>query len=186
MSIAAEPMAAEGYDRTTVLLHWATAGLVALLWVIAQLIDDFPSGTPRVMVRSLHIALGLALLAVVLRRMAWRWTGGRRLPPDQPAWMHRLAQVVHFGLYALVAVTLLLGIGNLLIRGDSIFRLFTMPSLAPGNRAWRDQIGDLHGLAANLLLILAGLHGAVALLHHYVLRDDVLRRMRLERRISRT
>jgi cytochrome b561 len=39
------------------------------------------------------------------------------------------------------------------------------------------RIGGYHALAANALAILAGLHAAAALFHHYVMRDDILRRM---------
>jgi cytochrome b561 len=38
-------------------------------------------------------------------------------------------------------------------------------------------IGGYHALAANTVLILAGLHAVVALSHHYIMRDDVLARM---------
>ena len=34
-----------------------------------------------------------------------------------------------------------------------------------------------HELAANAILIVAGLHAAAALFHHYILRDATLRRM---------
>jgi hypothetical protein len=38
------PQAAFTYDRKTVVLHWCTAVLVGALWLIAQIIDDFPGG----------------------------------------------------------------------------------------------------------------------------------------------
>ena len=46
-----------------------------------------------------------------------------------------------------------------------------------GDRAMRKPITHWHGLAANLLLGLVGLHAAAALFHHYILRDGVLGRM---------
>ena len=63
------------------------------------------------------------------------------------------------------------------MRGDSIFGLFSVPSIAPGDRALRRLVGGWHETAANLVLILAGLHAAAALFHHWALRDGVLRRM---------
>jgi cytochrome b561 len=38
-------------------------------------------------------------------------------------------------------------------------------------------LGDLHYWVATTIIMLAGLHAAAALFHHYVLRDDVLWRM---------
>lgn len=91
--------------------------------------------------------------------------------------MQMLATSVHVLLYVGLLAVVVLGIANTWIRGDNIFDLFTLPSIAPGNKALRHQVGDLHGLAANILLALAGLHALAGLAHHYVFKDDVLRRM---------
>jgi cytochrome b561 len=71
---------------------------------------------------------------------------------------------------------LLLGIAFALLRGDSVFNLFALGPL-PLDKSVKDTVGDLHGLIANIILILAGLHSAAALFHHFVRRDGVLRRM---------
>ena len=52
-----------------------------------------------------------------------------------------------------------------------------VPQLVPGDRALVHQIGDWHALAADAVVIVAGLHSAAALFHHFVLRDATLRRM---------
>lgn len=165
------------YDRATLALHWATAVLVGLLWAIGQTIDFAPSGALRVDYRSLHMALGVMLVLVIAMRVVWRITHGRSLPGVGGAWMERVARVTHWGLYLLIAAALVLGLVNVSVRGDSIFNLFTVPALDPGNKPLRRLIGGWHALAANGILILAGLHAAAALFHHYVLRDGVLRRM---------
>jgi cytochrome b561 len=165
------------YDRASILLHWATAVLVLLLWGVAQVIDLFPKGEPKIAVRSVHIVLGAALAVVLSWRLAWRIGWGRRLPPDRPGLLHQLARFGHLGLYALLAATVMLGLANAWVRGDTITGLFTIPPLAPGDKALKKLVADLHGTCANLILIAAGLHAAAALLHHFVLHDGVLRRM---------
>ena len=62
------------------------------------------------------------------------------------------------------------------VRGDSFFGLFTVPAFDPGNKALRHNIEELHGTIA-IILILAGLHAAASLIHHYLWHDNVLRRM---------
>jgi cytochrome b561 len=165
------------YDYATIVLHWITAVLIGVLWVIGQTVDFAPSGPLRVDYRSLHIALGVALMGVIALRVLWRLTHGRSLPGVGSEWMERVARLTHWVLYLLIATTLVLGLVNVWVRGDVIFNLFTVPAFDPGNRALRRLIGDWHALAANGILILAGLHAAAALFHHYVLRDGVLRRM---------
>lgn len=46
------PPRAETYDRRTICLHWLTAALVAALCIIAQVIDDFQRGMPRIGARG--------------------------------------------------------------------------------------------------------------------------------------
>ncbi len=164
------------YDRTSILLHWVTATLVVALWLIAHGIDDFPRGTPRITVRSIHILLGVMLLAVVLARVIWRAKWGHRLPLASPRPAGYLARTVHFTLYALLLAVLLLGIANVWVRGDNIFGLFTVPKFSP-DQDLRHEVEDLHETVANIVLIVAGLHALAALAHHYFMRDGVLRRM---------
>lgn len=165
------------YDRATIVLHWATAGLVVLLWAIAQGIDLFPVGAPKIAARSLHILLGVALAVVLLTRMSWRLSSGQRLPPSDPGLAGDLSKAVHHTLYIVLTMTVALGIANAWIRGDTITGLFTIPQYAPGDKALKSLVEHLHGTCANFILIMAGLHAAAALIHHFVLHDNVLRRM---------
>jgi cytochrome b561 len=165
------------YDRTSILLHWVTAVLVVLLWAIAQIIDDFPRGAGRVPPRSVHITLGVILLLVLLVRMVWRSGSGRRLPLAYPGWVGYLGKIMHFVLYALLVAVLLLGIANVWVRGDSYFGLFTVPKFDPNNKELKETVENLHETLANVLLIVAGVHAVAALVHHFALRNGVLRRM---------
>jgi len=168
---------ADRYDRRTIVLHWMTASLVLLLWGIAQIIDDFAKGSPRITVRSVHISLGVILLLLVGARIYWRARFGTRLPNARQGWMGQVAKLSHYLLYGLLAGVLLMGVTNVWVRGDSYFGLFKVPAWDPGNERLRDTVGDLHETLANALLIVAGLHALAALGHHFILRDSVMRRM---------
>ncbi len=174
-AIIAEPTVR--YDRRSILLHWLTDALVILLWAIGQVIDFFPRGTPRVMARSVHIFLGVVLAVVFVARVQWRLRSRRSWPKADPGVMGYAAVVVHYGLYVLVAAAVVFGMLNTWVRGDSIFGLFSIPKLSPGNTGLRETVGELHEVAANAVLIVAGLHAAAAMFHQFALRDEVLRRM---------
>ena len=165
------------YDSVTIALHWTTAVLVGLLWTIGKTIDFAPSGVLRVDYRSLHMLLGVTLAGVFVARVVWRLRRGRSLPGVGGALMELVARLTHWALYLLILTTLGLGLANVWVRGDTIFNLFTVPAFDPGNKALRSFIGDWHALAAAAILILAGLHAAAALFHHFILRDGGLRRM---------
>jgi cytochrome b561 len=165
------------YDRRSIVLHWLSAALVIALWAIGQTIDWFPKGTPRSFARSVHIVLGLTLALVLLARLWWRLGGGAKSPLAGTAWLDRAATLTHRLLYLLLAVTVMLGIANAWVRGDTLFNALTIPAFDPGNKDLRDTVEDWHGLAANVLLIVALFHATAGLLHHFVFKDDVLRRM---------
>jgi cytochrome b561 len=165
------------HDHTLILLHWVTAGLVAVLWIIGQTIDFAPRGALRVDYRSLHIALGTCLGLVLIARLTMRAARGGMLPPLDRGLLRAVARLTHRLLYVLLIGTVVLGMTNAWVRGDSIFNLFKLSSFAPDDKNLRDAIGDYHALAANTLLSLAGFHAAAALFHHYLLRDATLRRM---------
>jgi cytochrome b561 len=165
------------YDLPTIWFHWVVASLVLVQWIIAQVIDFFPQGAPRVDARSVHISLGLCLGVVLAARIFWRATRGRILPPADHGLLQILAKSVHYALYALLAAMIPVGVFLVYVRGDSYFGLFAVPAFDPGNKALRESVEDLHGTIATIILILAGLHASAGLLHHYLWHDGVLRRI---------
>ena len=165
------------YDRTTVALHWLTAALVVALWGLGQTIDFFPKGTARVYARSVHISLGGVLLTVLALRIAWRIGAGARLPAAASGWLGRLGAWMPRVLYALLVGTVLLGVANAWERGDNLFNLYRIPAYDAANEALRQTIEDWHAVCANVLLAASGVHAAAALLHQFVLKDGLLRRM---------
>ena len=114
---------------------------------------------------------------VLIRRIRWRLADGVHLPRAGSSAIDTIATLTHKILYLLLVGTVLLGIANAWIRGDTLFMLLKIPAFDPGNTALREPVEDLHSWAANILLVVAGLHAAAALLHHFVLKDDILRRM---------
>jgi cytochrome b561 len=169
------------YDSLTIALHWVVAILIVCQWVSGQTIDWFGKGAPRVDARSVHLVIGSLLIAVMAVRILWRVGPGRRLPPADVGLRDLLARGMHYLLYLIVAAVLIGGVATELLRGDNFFGLLLLPKpgdlAGPARHALAEQIGDLHGLGANAILVLAGLHAAAGLFHHYVLKDTVLGRM---------
>jgi cytochrome b561 len=57
------------------------------------------------------------------------------------------------------------------------FGVLPLPDLLPRDKALGKQLAELHSALNIGLLVLLGVHTAAALLHHLVLKDDILRRM---------
>src|SRR3954454_5560476 len=105
------------YDRITVGLHWITAALVVVLWLIGEFVEDLLAKGPlRSAIWSLHFGLGFVFTAVVAL-LVWRQTKGRQLPVGDPGPLHHLAKATHAALYVLLFVIIGLGIANAFVRG---------------------------------------------------------------------
>lgn len=169
------------YSSSQKLLHWTIFGLVLGLYGITYVEELFPRGDPgRDWVWWLHISFGLVLVVAVGLRIAVRFSRGTPpLPPAMSGVERGLAQLAHGLLYVLLVAIPVLGIVLTWYRGDalSFFGLFTIPAPVVPDRGMARAVKELHELAANAILIVAGLHAAAALWHHFVRRDDVLRRM---------
>jgi len=168
----------ERYDPPTVWLHWATVGLVVVLWVIGLTADLLPRGPFRTGAWSIHVVLGLLTAFVLVTRIAWRAKFGRVLPPADTGVLYLIAKATHYILYILLAVVIVIGIINASYRGFNLFGIWSVPQFGSGDKAMRHSINEWHEIAANVLVAVAVLHGLAALVHHYVWRDRLLDRMR--------
>ena len=106
-------------------------------------------------------------------------------PPPPPLatpfdpWVGIAALSVHVLIYALLLMVPVGGIVLQFARGQSLplFGLYEIASPWARDRTLAGLVKNVHELLAHALLILASLHALAALVHHYVLKDDTLRRM---------
>jgi cytochrome b561 len=164
------------YGAIPQFLHWVVVALVIVAWLLGQFIDDLPRGT-----LSIHTALGLGVLVLLVARLAWRIVD----PPPGPeptvlgSWLDHAGRLAHYLLYLLLALVPVAGIVAQFARGDalSIFGLYEVASPWVKDRAFARSVTEVHEILANALVILAGLHAIAALVHHWILRDRTLARM---------
>ena len=167
------------YDDVAVGLHWATAILVLVQFLLGVTWDYFPDAMTRQM-QSLHISLGVVLTAVVVARIVWRLMPGHHRPAIVSGWVKLASKSVHYLLYALLVVQAALGWAWRWAQGHEVgfFGLFGIPgpygALA---RPTRHLIAQAHEYVAWAIVIIAFGHALAALYHHYKLRDRVLARM---------
>jgi cytochrome b561 len=174
-------MVDERFDRTSIALHWLTVLLIvvqfATIWALEAAGDKSALGATLF---SLHVTSGVLTWFVVAVRVFWRHYFAY-LPPF-PLTMPKLQQTVakanEYGLYLLLLLQPITGLGRVLLRGQA-FDLFSwqVPALLDPNPAMRSIFVEAHGIGAKALMLLIGLHAGAALFHYFVLRDGVLQRM---------
>ena len=171
---------AKRYHPALIGMHWLTLVLLAAADALIELRGIFPKGSgAHELMKTWHFMLGLAVFALVLLRLPLRLAlHAPPITPAPPAWQHRLALAMHVALYALLLALPLLGWLTLSAKGRPVpfFGLELPPLLAP-DKALGKSLEGVHEFIGELGYWLIGLHAAAALYHHYLVRDDTLRRM---------
>lgn len=162
------------YSKLTIYIHWITALLILAAWITAEGGHRVRTDPPL-----LHFSLGLAVLALVVPRLAVRlFSDGPPVEDPQNPWMNLAAKIGHWVLYLFLVALPLTGwyAASRLGVEVSFFGLH-LPSLTAAVEGRPGLIAELHENGGTLVLILAGLHALIALWHQFVLRDGTLGRM---------
>jgi len=161
-------------------IHWLTVIFIAVGWLLGWFMDDFPKAA-RPIVLLAHMTLGQFVIALLVIRLVRRFADPP--PPPEKTRFGRLheiaAKLSHYALYALLLAVPFVGIIVQFKRGNAlpIFGVWNFTSPWPADRATARSALRAHEYLANALVLLAGVHAAAALMHHWLLRDRTLVRM---------
>jgi cytochrome b561 len=174
-------MNATAYTPVAKGLHWLMAAMIVGLLALGIYMHELPLSPQKLQLYSWHKWAGVTLFLLVWLRLAWRLTHRPpALPEGMSARMRLAAHAGHAALYGLMVVIPLSGWLMSSAKGVQTvwFGVLPIPDLLGRDKALGDWLQEVHE-ALNLLLMLtlAG-HVAAALWHHFVLKDDTLRRMR--------
>lgn len=161
-------------------LHWLIVALIALQATLGLTGVLLPLGMEKLAVLARHKSIGITILGLATLRLAWRWLNPTpTLPSNLSPFERFLAHFTHSALYALLFAMPLTGWIMSSARGFPVswFNLFQLPDLVPKSQALYDAMVTTHAALAIALAATVTLHIAGALKHHFVLKDDTLRRM---------
>lgn len=168
------------YSTPMMALHWITVILVVAAYALMEFKGIFPKGSlERGLMKTIHFSVGGTILAVALLRLVLHFTS--RIPaitPQPPRWQHRIGHLMHWILYAMLVVLPITGWLTLNGAGDTVHIWgLPLPDLMGPNKDLSRTLKDLHETIAAAGYWLVGLHALAALYHHYLVKDDTLRRM---------
>jgi cytochrome b561 len=172
--------AATRYCGVAQALHWLVAALVLSQFGLGWWMSDLPLSQLKFDLYQLHKSLGLTIFALVVVRLAWRL--GHPPPPlptGLPAWERTAARTTHALFYVLLLVQPLIGLlqSNAANFPVVVWGILPVPALIGSDEGFAETLVEVHETVASVLLVLIALHVAAALRHHFLLKDDVLRRM---------
>lgn len=168
------------YGNLSIALHWLMFLLLVGVYACIELRELFPKGSdPRNALKAWHFTLGLTVFALVWLRLALRlFQITPAIDPPVPGWQNIVSKTVHFTLYALMIGMPVAGWLILSGEGKPIpFYGIELPALMTENKALAESIEEVHETAGKIGYFLIGLHTVAALYHHYLVRDNTLRRI---------
>jgi cytochrome b561 len=169
------------YTPTSQVIHWLSALLVCLAWILGLFGDEFPKGVLRETANFIHISAGEIIAFLLILRLILRFF--IKHPTKVPSWLGRwaghAATLMHLALYLLLGAVIIAGVMTE-FSGEKALPLFGLYEIASPwvkDRDFRHFIKELHELFANSLMALVLIHSVAALAHHYILRDNTLKGM---------
>jgi superoxide oxidase len=161
-------------------MHWLTAGLMLLAFVLAFSIDLATSRSSHTVFLQLHRSVGLTVWVLTMVRLVWRnFAKYPNWPSDMPQTMRVAAMASEYAFYVLLLAQPILGLLQTSARGDHVdlFFIGQLPALIEKNRPLAQQLLTLHKSVGFSLLSLIALHVSAAFFHHFWRRDDTLTAM---------
>jgi cytochrome b561 len=159
--------------------HWLIVLLIINQWWIAERADDL-KGLAKLEALGTHKSFGMTILMLAVLRLLWRLVNPTpELTSETKPWERALARISHVLLYVLIFAMPLTGwmMSSAKNYPVSWFKMFQFPDLvAPAEQTFHQML-DLHHLLFKVLVGVALLHVAGALKHHFIDRNDVLKRM---------
>ena len=166
------------YNNVARALHWMIAILILFNLFLGFAHDALPREWK---VMPVHKSIGLTVLALTLLRILWRLTHrAPPLPAEMPVWEKGMVHATHFAFHAFMLAMPLTGwimssAGN---RPLNWFFLFDIPKFAVSkDDAIVGVSGEAHEIMGFVWAALIIVHILAALRHHFILKDNVLRRM---------
>ena len=148
------------YGAVAQVFHWAIVGLIIAQVTLARQASHLPLGAAKLATLAQHKSVGITILALAVLRLTWRAFNPVPAPPPNtpiPLLGWSMSSARNFPV--------------------SWFGLVTLPDFVAPNRAAYEFLHDAHETLAKVLIVVALLHAAAALKHHFIDRDNVLRRM---------
>jgi cytochrome b561 len=171
------------YGAVAMVLHWIMAALIIALLGLGLYMVTLPDvgfDKKKITLILYHKELGVVALVLVALRLAWRF-GNRvpRLAENLPEWQKVAARFVHLCFYGLLFALPITGwvMSSATAIPVSFLGWFQLPDLVSRSEHLFQLFIAIHKWLGYALIAFVCVHVGAALRHHFVLRDDTLRKM---------
>jgi cytochrome b561 len=166
------------YGIVSIFLHWLLAILLIGLLIIGLYMVNLPVSLEKLKLYGWHKEYGLLALALAIIRIGWRLIN--ITPRLSIPWLEVIAaRVVHWSFYGFMFAMPITGwlITSAAGLPASLFGVVTLPDLVSPNPDLMQLFQKIHKWLGYALIVTIILHTSAALKHHFINKDDILRRM---------
>jgi cytochrome b561 len=168
------------YGIIAITLHWVMAVIIIGMLSLGLYMVRLPISGEKLKLYGWHKEFGILVLALVTVRISWRL--GNKIPvlPNAlPHWQKYAARLAHYAFYFFMIAMPITGWMMSSASGlpVSFFGLWVLPNLIAVNEANRILLAEIHEWLAYGLIATLCVHIVASLQHHFIYKDDILRRM---------
>ncbi len=166
------------YHPLLVSLHWLMALFIFMLLFFGKvlLVNTSNAEPVKMFGLTMHASIGLAVGVLLLVRI-WLRLRTTTPPPATAgnAVLDSIGKLTHFLLYFVIALMVASGIGMAFFH--DLFAILYGGTGAPLPPYFNSPPRFVHGIVADLLIALVGLHIVGAFYHQFIRKDGLFRRM---------
>ncbi|CAO4847343.1 MAG: Cytochrome b561 [Holosporales bacterium] len=166
------------YTRFQKILHWGMALVIIGLLIVGFIMEDLPD-TMKANVYMMHKTLGFIVLCLIPIRFIARL---KMTPVTYPAahplhtfLMKGSVPVLYFMMLGMALTGFLMAMASGF--GITLFGLYKVPMIIPQSKMLASWANLLHSFFAPCFAGFLVLHFGAALYHHFILKDNILKRM---------
>jgi cytochrome b561 len=171
------------YGGLAIVLHWLIAVLITALLAVGIYMVGLPDAgfdRKKIILILAHKEIGVLVLMLAAIRLVWRQLNP--LPPlaeTVPEWQQVAAAFVHLWLYGLMLAQPVTGWLMSSAAGIPVdfLGLLTLPDLVQHDDELFAQLRVMHDWLGLTMGALVLLHAAAGFWHHFMLKDETLRKM---------
>jgi len=170
----------ERFGWIALLLHWVMAIMIIGMLCLGLYMAGLRLSMEKLKLIGWHKEIGACVLGLVAIRLIWRLVNIiPPLPESMPMWQRLAAHASHYALYGFMFTMPVSGWLMSSAAGFpvSVFGWFTLPNLINQNEEARKLFLSIHTWLSYALIATIAAHIAAALYHHFITKDNILRRM---------
>ena len=166
------------YGLLAKLFHWITFIALLIQVPFGFYLVGLEFSDRRINLENIHILVGISIFYITLSRLIWKF-----LNPKPKEWKSHfkgqalIASANHFLLYLTIFAITVSGILKKLYMGETLNFIFFKYGFQKDNFVLADTYYQVHIYANYLLLTLVTLHLGAVIVHHFIFKEKILKKI---------